>query len=183
MKAMRDPSEDAPRHLGAVFFQRVEELGERTFIKLQRRDRFEEISWRDFGFKVGEAMLGLYSLGLKKGERVAILSENRIEWLCADIASLAGGLPNVVVSPRLSDAMILRILGNSRPRAAFVEDETGVGRLLNLKGQMPFLTHIIVMERSHAPLPDTVCFDDLLLRGREGGKGRVRGIHSDPGLL
>ncbi len=176
MRAMRDYPEFAPRHLGALFFQRVEQLRGRTFVKLQRKESFEEISWRDFGSKVGEAMLGLYSLGLRRGERVGILSENRIEWLCADIASLAGGLPNVVVSPRLSDGTILKILGNSRPRAAFVEDESGVGRLLNLKGQMPFLTHIIVMDRPPAPLPGTLCFDDLLARGREGGSERIHAI-------
>jgi len=37
---MGDFSDTAPRHLGAVFFQRVEQLGERTFVKLQRKERF-----------------------------------------------------------------------------------------------------------------------------------------------
>ena len=171
MKAMRDVPNSAPRHLGELFFQRVEELGERTFIKLQRRDRFEEISWKDFGSKVRETMLGLYSVGLRKGERVAILSENRIEWLCADIATLAGGLPNVVISPRLSEGMILKLLSHSGARAVFVEDEVGVGRILNLKGQLPALSRIISMDRIGLPLPHSLSFDELLLRGRrEGGK-------------
>lgn len=176
MKAMREYPDTAPRHLAAVFFQRVEELGERTFIKLQREERFEEISWRNFGSKVEETMLGLFSLGLRKGERVAILSENRIEWLCADVATLASGLPNVVVSPRLSEGMVLRILGNSRPRAAFVENEAGVGRILNLKGQLPFLSHIIVMDRADGSLPYTLSFNELLIRGKEKGRERIRSI-------
>ena len=157
-----------PRHLGELFFQRVEQLGDRTFIKLQRRKRFEEISWRDFGIKVQETLLGLYALGLRRGERVAILSENRVEWLCADMATLAGGFPNVVVSPRLSESMILRLLGHSRARVVFVEDEIAVGRLLNLQGQLPSLAHIIVMEATNSRLPDTRSFDELVRRGRDG---------------
>ncbi len=173
---MGDFSDIAPRHLGAVFFRRVEQLGERTFVKLQREERFEDISWRDFGAKVAQAMLGLFSLGLQRGERVGILAENRVEWLCADMASLASGLPNVVVSPRLSDSTILKVLSHSGTRLAFVENEAGVGRLLNLKGQLPSLSHIIVMDGAGSSLPGTLCFEELLLRGREGGPGRIRAI-------
>ncbi len=176
MKAMKDFPDADQRHLGALFFQRVEQLGERTFIKVQQKDRFEEISWKDFGAKVQGTMIGLYSLGLQRGERVAILSENRIEWLCADIASLAGGLPNVVVSPRLSEATVLKVLSHSGARAVFVENETGVGRLLNLKGQLPSLNHIVVMDRAGSSLPHTISFDELLVRGREGGRERIRAI-------
>jgi len=173
---MGDFSDTPPRHLGAVFFQRVEQLGERAFVKLQRRERFEEISWREFGSKVEAAMLGLYSLGLQRGERVAILAENRLEWLCADMASLASGLPNVVISPRLSESTILKLLSHSGARAVFVDNEAGVGRLLNLKGQLPSLSHIIVMDRLASPLPHTLSFDELLLRGRKGGRDRLRAI-------
>ena len=173
---MGDFSDTPPRHLGAVFFQRVEQLGERAFVKLQRRERFEEISWREVGSKVEAAMLGLYSLGLQRGERVAILAENRLEWLCADMASLASGLPNVVISPRLSESTILKLLSHSGARAVFVDNEAGVGRLLNLKGQLPSLSHIIVMDRLASPLPHTLSFDELLLRGRKGGRDRLRAI-------
>ena len=173
---MGDFSDTPPRHLGAVFFQRVEQLGERAFVKLQRRERFEEISWREFGSKVEAAMLGLYSLGLQRGERVAILAENRLEWLCADMASLASGLPNVVISPRLSESTILKLLSHSGARAVFVDNEAGVGRLLNLKGQLPSLSHIIVMDRLASPLPHTLSFDELLLWGRKGGRDRLRAI-------
>ena len=173
---MGDFSDTPPRHLGAIFFQRVEQLGEKTFIKLQRRNCFEEISWKDFGAKVRGTMLGLYSLGLRKGERIAILSENRLEWLYADMATLASGLPNVVISPRLSEATILKLLSHSGARAVFSENETGVGRLLNLKGQLPSLNHIIVMDRLASPLPSTLSFEDLLARGKEGGSERVQAI-------
>ena len=148
-------------------------MGDRTFVKLQRDERFEEISWRDFGAMVRNVLLALYGIGLAPGERVAIVGENSLQWLCADLATLAGGLPNVIVSPTLSDVMLLRILGHSRCRAAFVQNATGVGRLLNLKSQLPALSHIVVMEGAESHLPDTVSFAQLVERGARVEAGRL----------
>ena len=165
MESAQDLPYTNDRHLGAIFFRRVAELGDRTFVKLQRHERFEEISWRDFGAMVQKVLLALYAIGLTPGERVAIIGENSLQWLCADLATLAGGLPNVIVSPTLSDVMLLRILGHSRCRATFVQNATGVGRLLNLKSQLPALSHIVAMEGTESALPDTLSFAQLTERG------------------
>ncbi|MBI2229809.1 MAG: AMP-binding protein [Deltaproteobacteria bacterium] len=162
-----------PRHLGGVFFDRVGRLGERTFIRLQRGDRCDEISWRDFGSKVQSVLLALRALGLAPGSAVAIIGENSIEWLCADLATLAGGFPNVVISPALSDAMLLKMLGHSRCRAAFVQGAAGAGRLLNLKGQLPALQWIFVMGENDLVLPDALSFQQLIDRGRQSAAERL----------
>jgi long-chain acyl-CoA synthetase len=176
MKPSARSAATTPRHLGALFCQRAATLGERTFIKLQRGGRFEEISWKDFAAKVEETVLGLNALGLGSGERVAIIGENSMEWLCADLATLAAGLANVVISPRLSELMILKLLAHSGARAAFVEDERGVGRLLNLQAQLPDLAHIIVFERPSVDLPHAISFDELLSRGRAAPKATLHRI-------
>ncbi len=156
------------RHLGAIFFNRVAELGDRSFIKVQRGEHFDEISWREFGAKVRAAVFALCALGLSKGERVAIIGENSLEWLCADLATLSGGFPNVIVSPGLSDALLLSILAHSSCRAAFVQNETAVGRLLNFKGQLPALEHLIVLDGSGSGLPCVLTFGEFLSRGAYG---------------
>ena len=173
MESPQNPPYTKDRHLGAIFFHRVAELDDRTFVRLQRDERFEEISWRDFGIMVRNVLLALYAIGLEPGERVAIVGENSLQWLCADLATLAGGLPNVIVSPTLSDVMLLRILGHSRCRAAFVQNATGVGRLLNLKRQLPALSHIVTMEGAESNLPDTLSFAHLVERGARVEAGRL----------
>jgi long-chain acyl-CoA synthetase len=155
------------RHLGAIFFRRVAELGDRTFVKLQRGKRFEEISWRDFGGMVQNVLLALHAIGLEPGDRIAIIGENSLEWLCADLATLAGGMPNVVVSPSLSDVTLLKILGHSRCRLTFVQNATSVGRLLNLKSQLPALSHIVVMEETDSNLPGVLSFRQWVERGAQ----------------
>ena len=173
MQSARQFQSSNDRHLGALLFRRAAELGDRTFVKLQRGERFEEISWRDFGARVRGAILGLYALGLAKGDRVAILGENSVEWLCADMATLAGGFPNVVVSPSLSDNMLRKILNHSRCRAVLVEGDTGVGRLFNLKGHLPALEQIVVMGQDDSALLDALSFNQLIERGQHIAAGRL----------
>jgi len=165
MKSAENISPTNDRHLGAIFFRRVAELGDRTFVRLQCGEGFREISWRNFGAAVQNVLLALFAVGLAQGERVAIIGENSLEWLCADLATLAGGLPNVVVSPTLSDVMLLKILGHSRCRAAFVQNAISVGRLINLKPQLPALSHIVVMDGEASNLPDVLSFTQLVERG------------------
>ncbi|HEY1373193.1 MAG TPA: AMP-binding protein [Candidatus Binatia bacterium] len=171
------------RHLGEVFFQRAAQLGDQTFLKLQSAGKFEEISWRDFAAMVRETLLGLDALGLRAGDRVAIVGENSLPWLCADMATLGAGLSNVVISSRVSDATLLKQLAHAGARAAFVTDETGAGRLLNLKGQLPALEHIIIFDFSGTDLPSALSFDDLRSSGRRAPEAKLRqileSIHED----
>jgi long-chain acyl-CoA synthetase len=169
-------SEPNYRHLGKVFFQRAAELGPQTFLKLQREGRFEEISWRDFAAMVRETILGLDALGLRAGERVAIVGENSLPWLCADLATLAAGISNVVISSRVSETTLLKQLAHAGARAAFVEDATAAGRLINLKGQLAKLEHIIAFAAPDDVLPHTMSFDDLRARGRRAPEEKLKHI-------
>ena len=155
------------RHIAQIFFRRVDELGDRTFIKLQKEERFEEISWRDFGATVRHVMLALKHLGVAQGQSVAIIGENSLEWLAADLATLAGGWPNVVVAPASSDAMLRKVLGHAECRAAFVQDTVIAGRLINLNAQLPALAHIFVMQESDSLLPGVLPFARLMDIGRK----------------
>lgn len=60
---------------------------------------------------------GLLALGLRKGERVAILLPNAIEYVCTDLALIKAGLVRVPINPRLAPAEIAFILKDARPAA------------------------------------------------------------------
>jgi long-chain acyl-CoA synthetase len=169
------------RHVGQIFFQRAAELGDRTFIKLQKGESFEEVSWHAFAAMVRHVLAGLCTLGILPGDTVAIIGENSLPWLAADLATLAGGFPNVVISPGLSDVMLVRVLGHAGCRAAFVQDGTTAGRLLNLQGQLPAMQQMVVMDDSGASLPNALNFNRLTAIGAAAGCGRpaalVEAVH------
>lgn len=151
--------------LGQLFFRRVSELGCRTFLKIQRGGSFEDKSWRDVGAMVQSTLLGLHELGMAKGDNVAILGDNSLPRLCADLATLAGGLPNVVISPDVSDFTLSKILAHSRCRAIFI-DAVAAPRMLAVKTQLPNLSHAIVFDGNAEGLCGSLSFDELLDRGR-----------------
>lgn len=171
----------AGRYIGQIFFQRAAELSTRTFIKLQKGESFEEISWAAFAAMVRHVLLGLCSLAILPGDTVAIIGENSLPWLAADLATLAAGFPNVVLSPSLSDVMFAKVLGHAGCRAAFVQDEITAGRLLNLQGQLPTLQQLIVMDNSGAAVPNALSFNRLIEMGSaiDGSRltGLVDGVH------
>jgi long-chain acyl-CoA synthetase len=150
-----------PRHIGQIFFQRVAELGDRPFVRFQNGDAFETVSWREFGAMTRSLLLALRAHDLTPGDTVAIIGNNSVRWLSADLATLAAGLPNVVLSPSLSDNMLLKVLRHAGCRAAFVQDDRAVGRLLQLRGQLPALEQIFVMEDSDDARPDILPFKRL----------------------
>jgi hypothetical protein len=97
MESAQNPPSTNDRHLGAIFFRRVAELGDRTFVKLQRGERFEEISWRDFGGMVQNVSWRSMPSAWNRARGLP-LSAKTVSNGCADLATLAGGMPNVVVS-------------------------------------------------------------------------------------
>ncbi|MGZ8466382.1 MAG: AMP-dependent synthetase/ligase [Candidatus Binatia bacterium] len=169
------------RHVGQIFFQRVAELGDRTFIKLQTGESFEEISWREFGALVGQVLLGLCAVGIAPGETVAIIGENSLPWLAADLATLAGGFPNVLVAPSLSDVMFVKVLGHAQCRAAFVQNAAVAARLVNLQGQLPALQRLIVLDDSGAGIANALNFHQLLERGAgaDGLAARLQAVQGN----
>jgi len=94
---------------------------------------------------------GLKSLGIGAGDRVALLSENRVEWALADLAILCHGAITVPVYPTLLPDAIAEILSNCEPTAAFVSTEELARKLHGIRDRLPSLRDIVTFERTEVP--------------------------------
>jgi long-chain acyl-CoA synthetase len=81
--------------------------------------RWVDVATEEFARGVLELSQGLVSLGVEPGDRVALLSENRVEWAMADLAILAAGAVVVPIYPSLLSGQIQYILQDSEPVAMF----------------------------------------------------------------
>ncbi|MBA3556746.1 MAG: AMP-binding protein, partial [Gemmatimonadales bacterium] len=68
-------------------------------LRAKREGVWLELSYRDMAERVRDLSLGLLELGVRRGDRVAILSENRPEWAIADYACLAARCTDVPIYP------------------------------------------------------------------------------------
>src|ERR1700756_1470409 len=83
--------------------------------------------------------------GLGKGDRVAIVSENRWEWAVTDLATLAIGGVDVPLYPTLTPEQIGYMLRDSGAKAAVVSSREQYEKLMHA-GELPELAHVVVMD-------------------------------------
>ena len=112
-----------PRTLNELFFQAMDRFAARPVVmRVKRDDRWTDLSYKEVLGQVREASLGLQELGVQRGDRVAILSENRPEWAAADYACLAAGCADVPIYPTLPANQAAYILRDSGAVAVCVSN-------------------------------------------------------------
>lgn len=126
--------------------------------------RFVDVSHREALERVYNAALGLQALGLAKQDRVALLSENRIEWPIADLAILSAGCINVPVYPTLPAKQVEYILADSEARAVFVSDDEQLAKIQESRPRLPTLLHVISFD-PNCEADGVLSMDALLARG------------------
>jgi long-chain acyl-CoA synthetase len=104
------------------------------------------VSSQEFYRRVGGAHLLLKRLGLGKGDRCGLLSENRWEWAVADFAMMTAGIVSVPLYATLSGEQIHYLLENSEARAVFVSTATQKEKVEAVRDRLPALEHVISFE-------------------------------------
>ena len=100
-----------------------------------------------FADRVAAVAGGLRKWGIGRGDRVAILSENRPEWTIADFASLLLGAVTVPIYATLTAEQTAYILRDSGARVIFVSSETQLQKVLSIRDQTS-LEKLVVMDAS-----------------------------------
>src|SRR5205085_798990 len=110
-------------NLVTMFLTRVGEQGGKPFLWAKHSGRWQSISWAETARQVGALAESLNRIGLKSGDRVMLVSENRPEWLIADLAIMAAGCVTVPTYTTNTTRDHQHILGNSGARAVIVSSQ------------------------------------------------------------
>ena len=108
---------------------------------------WQRTSWRGYLRHVRRACLGLTALGMKPGDKVAILSENRREWVWAELAAMCGSAVGVGVYPTSPANEVGYVIAHSEARFVVCEDQEQVDKVLEVSAQLPLLERIIVADQ------------------------------------
>lgn len=158
-----------PDTIPAVFFRQADRLGMRVAMRRKELGIWRRITWEDYARHVrwiGDALL---ALGMQKGERVGVIGENRPEWLYADLGILSTGGVTVGIYATNSPEQIHYILDHSGTRFIVVEGEEQLDKILEIRGRLPHLERVIVMDPEglrHFSDPMVMMFGEFLTLGR-----------------
>jgi long-chain acyl-CoA synthetase len=160
---------DSCSSLPAMFFEQASRLREKPFLWSKRSGRYRPISWAKAASDVRQLALGLRSLGIERGERVGLVSENRPEWIIADLAIMSAGAITVpaYVTHTIEDHR--HVLANSGARAVVVSKSPLSGRVLAAANQVDSVHTVIAMEPAsgQASAVDLLSWNEMLTRGGE----------------
>lgn len=152
-----------------VFRNRVIRYKERIAVEKKRNGVWESVSWNNYYDKARFAGLGFYSLGAGKGDRISLLSENRLEWLYTDLGTLGIGAVVVPIYTTLTTDETVYIVDNSGSKILVVEDGFQLDKALEVKKKCPCLEKIVVMNEEDAgeKHPYIISFRELLESGEK----------------
>ncbi|MFZ0631512.1 MAG: long-chain fatty acid--CoA ligase [Acidobacteriaceae bacterium] len=149
--------------LNDIFFTIAESGRDRAMLWQDAAGSWQPISSEQFAQRVRAVSAALTAWGIRKGDRVAILSENRWEWAIADFACLALGVVDVPIYPTLLADQIAPLLVDSGSRAILLSTRAQYDKIAGICSATP-LEHVVIMDE--VPVSGAETFSSLLNRGR-----------------
>jgi long-chain acyl-CoA synthetase len=144
-----------PGTLNTLFFDSVARWQKpNAMLRRAAPGRWEPISHATILERVRRIALGLQALGLRRGDRVAILAENRPEWALVDYAALSLGIVDVPIYPTLPGEQIPYIIDDSGSTLLFVSTTAQAEKIGAVRQQMLTLRSVVVFDDSAAALGD-----------------------------
>jgi long-chain acyl-CoA synthetase len=171
----------APGTLTKLFFDAVSKFNRPDALQVKVGGAYKPISHTEVAERVRHAARGLSSLGIRRGDRVGILSENRPEWAIADFACLTAGLTDVPIYPTLPADQIAYILKDSGAVAIFVSNKAQAEKIREIRSQVPALTTVVAFDE--VPGLANMSMTDLEKRGAEGETSRSIETYREDALL
>ncbi|HEU4570169.1 MAG TPA: long-chain fatty acid--CoA ligase [Gemmatimonadales bacterium] len=159
-----------PRTLTEIYFGALDRYLQRPVVMRRKVDgRWTDISYRQLADQVRETSWGLAEIGVRPGDRVAILAENRPEWAVADLACLTARCTDVPIYPTLPARQVEYVLRDSGAVAICVSTQAQCDKILEVKAELPALRHIIAFDPAISGA-DVISLAEVQARGRASGR-------------
>jgi long-chain acyl-CoA synthetase len=122
----------AARTLPELFFAQVRAQGAALALRHKVHGIWQRVSWAEYGDAVRRAAGGLLAMGITPGERVAILGDNRPEWLYCHLGTMAAGGSTCGIYATSSPEQVRYLLQHSGARCLFLENEEQLEKVLTV---------------------------------------------------
>lgn len=143
----------------------------RTAFRFKKEGKWVDMSWDEVRDCVMAIASGLLELGIKKGDKVNIISQTRYEWILADIGSLSIGAITVPIYPSNTAEQCEYIINDSEAKIIFVENSQQLEKIQSIRKNIPNIIKIIVFEPDFKSNNQSVIsLDELIKTGNSALK-------------
>ena len=153
------------RNFAAIHRRQAERLGTAVAVRFKRDGSWHDLTWADYRADALACAAALAEVGVRPGDRVAVLAENRVEWLVADLGLMAAGAVNVPPHTPLSAAQVHFQFADAGVRWAFVSTAHQLDKVRQIRRDLPSLEGVVVFDADAAGA-DAPSWDEFLSRGR-----------------
>ncbi|MYI47297.1 MAG: long-chain fatty acid--CoA ligase, partial [Gemmatimonadetes bacterium] len=166
--------EGMPDTLPGLLARRAADHPDQVALREKEFGIWQEITWAGFLGRVRSFSLGLVELGLRNGDRIAIIGDNRPEWVIAELgAQSIGALPLGLYQDSIS-AELARMLEAADARLIVAEDQEQVDKVLEVRDRVPGLEHIVYYDSRGMygyEAPGLMAFEEVERLGEAFGDG------------
>ena len=159
--------DDEPRTLAELFINAAEKHDLPGSLNFKRDGRWQAISSRDVVDRAENIALGLYSLGLRKGDKAAILSSNSPEWTLFDAGCQFAGMIDVPIYTTLAPASVEYILNDAGARVFFLENLEMFERVARFVDRCTSLECFVLFDDAGVKHEKAITLAELERRGSE----------------
>lgn len=154
------------RTICTMFEQSCAKYKNNTMMWEKRNDRYDGSTYEDIKKSVYAFAAGLLAMGVSKGDRLALVSEGRNDWVIAELGILYTGAINVPLSVKLEQSELKFRLNHSGTRMVVVSGAQAE-KILNIKKDLPELEKVILLDVPAKRDEDDITLEELLLKGNE----------------
>ncbi|WP_031061635.1 AMP-binding protein, partial [Streptomyces sp. NRRL WC-3774] len=176
--------ENRPPSVATLFLERVASTPEAEAYRYpvpaasgQGPDEWKSLTWAQAAERVHAIAAGLIELGVQPEQRVALASSTRLDWILADLGIMCAGAATTTVYPQTNADESAFILSDSESRVLIAEDAAQLAKAIEKRGELPALTHVVVIDPAGVETSDFV----LTLTELEA-RGAAR-LEKDPELI
>jgi long-chain acyl-CoA synthetase len=153
------------RNLIELFRCQAERLGPRPALRWKRLGLYQDLRWKTYLADVQACAAALIDAGIRPGDRVGLLAENRVEWLIADLGILAAAAVNVPPHAPLTARQVQYQLADAGASWLFVSTREQLDKVRHVRAALPDLRGIVVFDQD-ARAGDAESWPGFLQRGR-----------------
>lgn len=156
--------------IAEMFLERVAQHPDKVALRYKYLGIWRDVTWAAYLDHVRSITLGLYALGIRPGDRVAVIGENRPEWLFADMGTICLGGVTVGIYTTSSAQQCEYVASHSGARVYIAEDEEQLDKALFFRDRTPALEKIVLIDTEGVKRfsdPMVMTFDQLLEMGRD----------------